>query len=171
MKQAFTLFHFEAKNHHVELVLPETWQAEELYQQLQKNKEQFSKWLKWAGNINSAKKEAESIKTFQQKMVDGIAFNLVFLIDNQPAGMLDLHCLNKSSGEVGYWLAGDFQHLGIMTKSVKMLVQYAFDQLNLDYLILRTAPNNFASQNVAKRTGFKFVKLDENGHKMFRLDK
>lgn len=102
-------------------------------------------------------------------MVDGTAFNLVILVDGQPAGMIDLHNLNHESGEVGYWLSNDFQHLGIMTESVEFLKKYAFEQLKLDYLILRTHPKNSASQNVAKRSGFVYLKDDENGHKVFVL--
>lgn len=102
-------------------------------------------------------------------MVDGTAFNLVILVDETPAGMIDLHYLSSKSGEVGYWLSNDFQHLGIMTKCVEFLKKYAFEQLRLDYLILRTHPQNFASQNVAKRSGFKYQEIDDNGHKKFVL--
>lgn len=167
--RAFTLYTFETKGNTVKLVLPEVWQAEELFQQLKKNYEQFAKYLVWANRIKTAEDEEKSIKIFQQKMVDGTAFNLVILINEKPAGMIDLHELNKESGEVGYWLSGDFQHLGIMTKCVEFLIEYSFDQLRLDRLILRTAQDNFASQNVAKRTGFKFVDDDPNEHKVFEL--
>ncbi len=106
---------------------------------------------------------------FQEKMVAGEAFNLVILVEGVPSGMIDLHELNQRSGEVGYWLSGDAQHLGIMTKSVEFLVEYAFKQLNLEFLILRTAQDNLASQHVAQRAGFEYMKDDENDHKVFVL--
>ena len=165
----FTLYSFKIKNHQVELVLPEVRHAEGAFEQLRKNHNQLSKYLKWVNSIDSVEKEQQSIKMFQQKMVDGTAFNLVILVDGQPAGMIDLHDLNHESGEVGYWLSSDFQHLGIMTKCVEFLKKYAFEQLNFEYLILRTHPLNFASQNVAKRSDFEYVKDDENGHKVFVL--
>ncbi len=169
MMRAFTLYSFKIKGHLVELVLPEVWQAAELFDQLQKNHDQFAKYLKWLNSIDSIQKETESIKIFQQKMVDGTAFNLVIIIDGKISGMIDLHKLNKKSGEVGYWLSGDFQHLGIMTKCVEFLIGYSFKQLKLEYLILRTAQENFASQHVAERTGFKYIDDDENDHKVFKL--
>lgn len=167
----FVLFTFKVKRHYIQLVLPETWQATSLFAQLQKNHQQFLKYLKWINNVDSIQKEAASIKNFQQKMVEGTAFNLVILIDGDPAGMIDLHQLNQKSGEVGYWLAGDYQHLGIMTTCLKFLLEYSWVQLNLAYLILRTAPDNFASQNVAKRAGFTYIKDDEAGRKVFKLTK
>lgn len=167
--RAFTLYGFKVDKYSIQLVLPETWQAPALFEQLRKNNKQFSKYLKWANNIDSVEKEVESIKIFQQKMVDGTAFNLVILVDRKPGGMIDLHQLTKESGEVGYWLSSDYQHLGIMTKCVKFIIDYSFKQLKLDYLILRTAQDNSASQNVAKRAGFKYVKDDEVNRKVFKL--
>lgn len=166
---AFVLHKFSVGNKRIELVLPETWQAKELFNQLQKNLGEFSRWLNWAKKIDSVQKEVDSIKTFQQKMVNSITFNLVILVDGKPAGMIDLHNLNDESGEVGYWLSSDYQHLGIMTQCVEFLKQYAFKQLKLEYLILRTHPKNTASQNVAKRSGFDYLKDDEIGHKVFVL--
>ena len=165
----FILHNFATGKHDAKLVLPETWQAKDLFDQLQKNLFEFSKWLVWANKIDSVQKEVDSIKQFQQKMVDGTAFNLVILVDEIPAGMIDLHYLNSESGEVGYWLSNDFQHLGIMTESVEFLKKYAFEQLGLKYLILRTHPQNFASRNVAKRSGFEYQGIDDNGHKKFVL--
>lgn len=164
----FTLYSFDVNKHSISLVLPETWQAPVLFEQLEKNHVQFSKYLKWANSIDTVQKETESIRIFQQKMVDGTAFNLVILIDEKPAGMIDLHQLTPESGEVGYWLSGDYQHLGIMTKCVEFLVDYSFAQLKLNYLLLRTAQDNLASQNVALRTGFKYEKDDELGMKVFK---
>lgn len=166
--RSFTLYSFKVNKHSISLVLPETWQAPTLFEQLKKNHKQFSKYLKWANNIDTVQKEANSIKIFQQKMVDGTNFNLVILIDGNPAGMIDLHHLTNESGEVGYWLSSDYQHLGIMTKCVEFLIDYSFTQLKLNYLLLRTAQDNSASQNVALRTGFKYEKDDELGRKVFK---
>lgn len=58
-----------------------------------------------------------------------------------------------------------------MTESVEFLKKYAFEQLGLKYLILRTHPQNFASQNVAKRSRFEYQGIDDNDHKKFILKK
>lgn len=167
--QAFTLYQFTAYNHQVALVLPETWQAPALYQQLVRNHDQFAKWLPWLNSMNSAEKEVAAIQEFLKRMLAGTAFNLVIMVDGQPAGMIDLHDLNHESGEVGYWLSKDFQHLGIMTKCVELLIQYSFQQLHLKYLLLRTHPQNLASQQVALRANFEYKNIDEKGHKLFIL--
>ena len=119
---AFVLHNFSTGNKKIELVLPEVWQAASLFDQLQKNFVEFSKYLEWVEKIGSVRDEAASIKMFQEKMIAGEAFNLVILVEGVPSGMIDLHELNQRSGEVGYWLSGDAQHLGIMTKDRKSVV-------------------------------------------------
>ena len=42
---AFVLHKFSIKNKEIELVLPETWQAKDLFDQLQKNLDEFAKCL------------------------------------------------------------------------------------------------------------------------------
>lgn len=63
----FVLFTFKVKRHYIQLVLPETWQATSLFAQLQKNHQQFLKYLKWINNVDSIQKEAASIKISNKK--------------------------------------------------------------------------------------------------------
>ncbi|GAA3637327.1 GNAT family N-acetyltransferase [Lactobacillus hamsteri] len=168
--ETFTLFTFNAKGHEIKLVLPEVWQAEALFDELRKNQTQLSKWLTWANKVDSVNKEVESIKMFLKKMLDGTAFNLTIFVDGQAKGMIDLHNITQESGEVGYWLSSDAQHLGIMTKSLNLLSKYAFTQLKLNYLILRAKVDNSASQHVAERCNFKYLKIEDE-FEVFRLDK
>ena len=78
------------------------------------------------------------------------------------------------STEIGYWLASKYQGRGIVTKSVTALCQYAFSELNLQYIDLLVAVSNDKSSNVAKRCGFKLMGIEPkliNGHdgQIFRL--
>lgn len=171
MKKAFTLFKFKTAGHKIKLIFPEVWQADGLYLGLQQNMVQLSKWCSWVKNITSAKKEVAALQQMQRKISQKQGLYLVLFIDGKTVGMLDLHHLTSTTGEVGYWLSSEFQHLGIMTKSVKLLIQYAFKQLKLKSLILKTAPDNLASQHVAKNCGFVYAKDDENKHKVYVLKK
>ena len=56
---------------------------------------------------------------------------------------------------IGYWLAADFQGLGIMTKTCAYLVNYCFDKLNMNRVEIRCASQNYKSQAIPKRLGFK----------------
>ena len=83
---------------------------------------------------------------------------LTILVNGQPAGMIDLHNLVKNKkGEIGYWLSSNFQGNGIVTRSVTELCQYAFHELNLQYVDLIAAVQNGSSSRVAEHADFKLM--------------
>ena len=55
---AFVLHNFSTGNKKIELVLPEVWQAVSLFDQLQKNFVEFSKYLEWVEKIKAVKDES-----------------------------------------------------------------------------------------------------------------
>jgi RimJ/RimL family protein N-acetyltransferase len=58
------------------------------------------------------------------------------------------------TAHVGYWLAGEARGHGYVTRAVRLLAAWAFDQLALVRLTLTTDPENLASRAVAERCGF-----------------
>ena len=60
------------------------------------------------------------------------------------------------SKEMGYSLAKSRWGKGYMTEAAKRLVRYAFDELNLDVLMIRTSDTNMRSQRVIDKCGFRY---------------
>lgn len=56
---------------------------------------------------------------------------------------------------IGYWLGEGFQGKGIMTRATKALVDYAFEQLNLNKVDIRAAERNKKSRSIPERLGFQ----------------
>jgi ribosomal-protein-alanine N-acetyltransferase len=63
--------------------------------------------------------------------------------------------------EIGYWLAPSQHGKGVMTKAVKGLCRYLFDDLKLNKVIAYTFADNIASQKVLQKSGF----VKEGHHK------
>ncbi len=57
-------------------------------------------------------------------------------------------------GSVGYWLAPAARGRGVMTRAVRLAVDWARREHGIRVLRLTTHPANFASQRVAERAGF-----------------
>ncbi len=55
---------------------------------------------------------------------------------------------------VGYWLAPEARGRGNATRTLRLLAGWAFDCLAVQRLELTCAPDNTASQQVARRCGF-----------------
>lgn len=61
-----------------------------------------------------------------------------------------------NSREMGYSLAKSRWGRGYMTEAAKSLIQYAFRELKLDVLMIRTSETNIRSQRVIEKCGFQY---------------
>lgn len=57
---------------------------------------------------------------------------------------------------IGYWLGGDVGGRGIMSKAVRAMVGFVFDDLGLNRLELQAHVDNLKSRALAERLGFQF---------------
>lgn len=64
----------------------------------------------------------------------------------------------KKGREIGYVLSKDYWNNGIMTECVKEVINYCFNNLNLDFLICGHFINNDKSRRVQEKCGFKHYK-------------
>jgi ribosomal-protein-serine acetyltransferase len=71
---------------------------------------------------------------------------------------VDVHGLNAldSAGEIGYWLAEDMQGHGIITRSCRALLDYAFNDRGMNRIQIRAATDNTRSWAIAERLGFTY---------------
>lgn len=57
-------------------------------------------------------------------------------------------------GELGYYIDESSEGKGIISQSVNEVVKFAFDELEMEKIFIRTGPNNLGSQRVAIKNGF-----------------
>lgn len=159
----FSLIHFQLDDLDIHLVMPQSWQAIDLYQAIAHDRVSLGKWLPWAYQMKSAQDEASFIQTIQEKMIKDRMVVLTILVNGEPSGMIDLHNLVKNQkGEIGYWLSSTYQGRGIVTNSVLKLCQYAFSELNLQYVDLIIAVENGKSARIARNADFKLMGMKKN---------
>ena len=61
----------------------------------------------------------------------------------------------QGTAEVGYWLAQQARGFGYMSRAVRLICRWAFDDLGLGRVQLTADPANVESQRVAERCGFQ----------------
>ena len=61
-----------------------------------------------------------------------------------------------SSGDIGYWIDGEYEGRGITSRSARALVHSVFTELGLSKVELRTSIANQRSRAVAERLGFVY---------------
>ena len=106
--------------------------------------------------------EADAIGWFESQEParlagDGIDFAIADAATGDALGAIGLsnYSGRLMSATVGYWLASQARGQGHVSRAVRLLAAWAFDDLALARLELTTDPENLASQRVAERCGFR----------------
>ena len=104
----------------------------------------------WLDSVDRAWKESEE-RTFT--IVDSNA---------HPALQGVVTVRLREGGTVGYWLAPWARGRGVMTESVRAVVDWARREHGVKRLFLTAHPDNAASQRVAERVGFRRIGMTEH---------
>ncbi|MGE7673767.1 GNAT family N-acetyltransferase [Lysinibacillus sp. NPDC094403] len=113
-------------------------------------------WLPW---LDFTKEVADTtayiegcIKGYEAKS----SLSLVIIFRNEIVGIAGFNTINHSNkiAAIGYWLSEGAQGHGIMTKTVQALLQYAFEDLQLNKIEIRAAVGNAKSRAIPERLGF-----------------
>ena len=112
-------------------------------------------------------KSKENALAFIQKINKGIDNrNLYYwaITEKNVGGMIGSICLwnladNQKSAEVGYDLNPLFQKKGIMSESLKVILEFGFKNLTLDFIIACTHRDNSKSKKLLERNKFKLARF------------
>jgi ribosomal-protein-serine acetyltransferase len=72
------------------------------------------------------------------------------------AGTIRYHEIDWSNRatELGYWVGGAFEGRGLMTKTCRAMINYAFKELGLNRIVISCAVGNQKSRAIPERLGF-----------------
>jgi RimJ/RimL family protein N-acetyltransferase len=76
--------------------------------------------------------------------------------DDELLGSIGLVAIDWKDrrGSIGYWIASEARGRGVATRAVRLLAAWAFDELGLGRVEIKSHPDNAASHRVAERVGF-----------------
>jgi RimJ/RimL family protein N-acetyltransferase len=94
---------------------------------------------------------------FEDVSHDGDAVAFVATDGETPVGMVELQPIDWEKGvaEVGVWIAATQQGNGYATEAMRLVVDYAFDQLRLHKVRTEVFDFNEASRRLMDRVGFE----------------
>ncbi len=78
-------------------------------------------------------------------------------LSDEAVGGIGIHPqqdIFKKNAELGYWLAEPFWGKGIMTTAVKEMLEYSFNNFEINRVFARPFGNNVGSQKVLEKAGF-----------------
>jgi len=77
-------------------------------------------------------------------------------------GLKEIDHYNRKT-ELGYWLVESMQGKGIMLRSCRALIQYAFDELKMNRIQIKCAVGNERSMQIPLRLKFEFEGIEKSG--------
>ena len=134
--------------------------GEQLYDLIQTNRSYLEDSFPSTVNDNSSKEKSEwfvRVRIAKWLLQEEYCFGVW---DNDSAKLIGFIRLfridwNIPKAEIGFFVDRDFSSKGIMTEVLLTIVPFAFQQLKLEKIILRTAMDNYASQRLARKCGFR----------------
>ena len=135
---------------------------------VQEQMDYLSQWLAWPAHCNSD----QDFRLFAQRSLhdyaDGKSMTCAIFYQGELVGNCSFNRINYDTlcAEVGYWLSKHHQGKGIITRVVKYLIDFAFEQLQLEKVQLSAAVENIASRKVAERAGMALEGVLTNQEKI-----
>ncbi len=134
--------------------------GEQLYDLLQDNRVYLEDAFPSTLNENSSKEKSEwyvRVRFAKWLLQEEYCFGVW---DNDSAKLIGFIRLFRidwhiPKSEVGFFIDRDFSSKGIMTEVLSVIIRFAFTQLKLEKISLRTAMDNYASQRLARKCGFR----------------
>lgn len=140
----------------IELKMMQAHYAQDVFNLVDKNRDHLREWLQWVDYTKSVEDTLEAGKKFRMAWAETGALQCGIWYKGKLAGMIGTHDIDHANkrSSVGYWLAKDYAGKGIVTQSVAAILDYAFNEVNLNHMTLRAATGNKKSRAVAERLGF-----------------
>ena len=137
------------------LRLHEERHAEEVFRLSDANREHLRPWMPWIDATKSADDTRAYLQTVQQNFTQGSEYGFAILEHGRVVGSMGIRLVaDASEGEIGYWISENAQGRGIVTRATAALVRFAFDDLELNRVVILCAVENQRSRAVPERLGF-----------------
>lgn len=140
----------------VVLKLLDTINADKLFELTDSDRPYLKEWLPWVDGTKSVEDSKLFIEATKKQFVSNEGFQAGIWYQGNIAGVIGFHGMNwaNRSTSIGYWLGERYRGSGVMTKSCKAFVEYAFRELNINRVEIRCAEKNLRSRAIPERLGF-----------------
>lgn len=131
--------------------------ASQLFDVVNNNREHLSEFLPWVDNMQTVENFRQYLKNCERLYLEKKEVSFIILLNENPVGRIGLHHLNLQNkiGSIGYWLDKKVEGKGIITRSCIKLIDFGFQNLNLNRIEIKASVKNFKSQAIPNRLNFK----------------
>lgn len=118
----------------------------------------------WLPFVDKTREIADLEKSIDN-LVDGVNKQFCICYKEELVGLVgfkDTDADNQKT-EIGYWLSQKVQRKGVMTRSVKALLIYAFEKMGMNRVQIKAAIGNKPSCAIPERLNFRMEGIERDG--------
>ncbi|MCM3567931.1 GNAT family N-acetyltransferase [Neobacillus mesonae] len=143
-------------DHEIELQLLQRHHAMRLFQLVESNRTHLREWLPWVDSMQSPFDFDHLIPVWLNQFAENSAYNLGILYKGELVGTIGIHQIDwyNKAASIGYFLAKNAEGNGIITRSVKAVLNYAYFDLGLNRMEIRCGVKNTKSRAIPERLNF-----------------
>ncbi len=133
---------------------------EEIYHLVERNRERL---ILYFPKTSVSIKDIEAAKIFAKQKVkqafEREQYNFVIALksNQEIIGMVMVKNIDWTipKGELAYFIDQNYEGIGITSNAVKWVVEYCFEELEMEKLYIKFNPENMGSKRVAIKNGFQ----------------
>jgi ribosomal-protein-serine acetyltransferase len=143
--------------------------APKLFALTDANRAYLRQWLPWLDGV----RVLGDTETFIAKMIltyqENKAITAGIWRRSELVGVVGHNRIEVENqiGHIGYWLAEGMQNRGIMTRSVRALIEHSFASMKLNRVEICTAVGNHRSEAIPRRLGFGHEGVRRHGERLY----
>lgn len=151
-------------NDKLRLELVKVEMAALIFETIDRDREYLKQWLPF---VDFTREMADTKKFIESISAEGNSRDRIYSIwyKEEFAGLVgfkDTDWVNRKT-EIGYWLAENMQHKGIITSCVKKLIDYVFIKLKFNRIQINVAEGNAKSEAIPVKLNFTFEGTERDG--------
>lgn len=153
----------------IELTLFQLHDSPRLYQLVEGNREHLREWLPWVDHMTTPFHYDTIIPIWLRQFADNNGFNTGIIYNGVLVGSIGLQQIDwyNRNTSIGYFLAKGMEGNGIMTRAVQALLNYIFNELELNRVEIRCGEKNKKSRAIPERLGFVYEGKIREGELLF----
>lgn len=153
----------------IRLELIEKKHAKSIFDMVDSNRDHLRTWLPFVDKMVDITFTKGFIKSTMERHQDGHEFAFVVYHKNSMVGRVGVYKIDaeKKVGEIGYWIIEKSQGHGIITKSCKTLIDFCFNDLQLQRIEIKCGTKNFKSKAIPERLDFTYEGILPRGELLY----
>ena len=140
----------------LELCLLNEDDTQALFDLTDENRDYLRQWLIWVDNIETLSDVHRYIRSSLGQFVENNGFQTGIWYRGTLSGIIGYQNVDwiHRSTTLGYWVGAPFQGKGLVTRGCRALIDWAFQEWQLNRVEIRCVTENDRSRAVPERLGF-----------------